>query len=294
MAEEGTAAAGSPEGGGADGSAQAGGASSTAMPDFATFRSTLGDMGKEKSLDVIKDWNGLTKGYVEAQKLIGRSVQLPGKDMKPEDRQKAVKEIVGRLRKEGVLEATPESPDKYEIKTPQVEGWKANDQLLGGFKEVAHKMGVTPSQAQGLFDWYLNFQQSASVQEQQEFDEMKTGMQKEWGGLYRRKVEAARRAAAKFIGADADDLISKLPPAAGKRLVMAFAEIGEPMLEEAIVSGEALGLKDTQASEIKSKLETMLSDKTHPLNDISHPRHASAVEEFNQLSQLYVKAGGGR
>ncbi len=291
MVEDGAAVAGSPEGGGAEGSAQAGGAA-TAMPDFTTFRSTLGDLGKEKSLDSIKDFNGLTKSFVDAQKMIGGSIRLPSKDLKPEEREKAVKDLTGRLIKEGIIEGPPETPDKYEIKTPQVEGWKANDQLIGGFKEQAHKLGITPSQAQGLFDWYLNFQESAETQGQEEFEQMRSGLQKEWGGLYRRKLEAARRAAAKFIGADADELISHLPPKAGKRLVQAFAEIGEPMLEEAIISGEALGLKDTQAGEIKKKIEAMMFDKAHPLNDISHPQHKQAVEQFSQLSQLYVQAGG--
>lgn len=291
MAEEGTAIAGSPESGGAQGSAQAG-ATTPSMPDWGTVKASLGDMAKDKSLEPIKDLGGLVKSYIESQKMIGGSVQLPKKDLKPEDRAKAVKDIIGRLRKEGVLEATPEGPDKYEIKTPQIEGWTANEPLMTGFREVAHKFGMTPSQAQGLFDWYLNFQQSSETNAQEEFESMRSGLQKEWGGLYRRKLEAARRASAKFIGADADELISRLPPAAGKRLVAAFAEIGEPMLEEAIISGEALGLKDTQASEIKKKIEGMLFDKASPLNDVSHPQHKQAVEDFSSLSQLYIQAGG--
>lgn len=292
MAEEGTAAAGSPEGGGAEGSAQAGSTGTTSLPDWGTIRTSLGDLGKDKSLEPIKDLTGLTKSYIEAQKMIGRSVQLPVKDLKPEDRAKAVKDIIGRLRKEGVLEATPDSPDKYEIKTPQVDGWKANEPLMTGFREAAHKIGMTPSQAQGLFDWYLNFQQSTETQDQEEFENMKLGLQKEWGGLYRRKLEAARRAAAEYIGQDADALISHLPPAIGKRIVAAFATIGEPMLEQAIISGESVGLKDTQPAEIKKKLEGMLFDKAHPLNDVSHAGHKQALEEYNRLNQMYVQAGG--
>jgi hypothetical protein len=233
-------------------------------------------LGKDKSLEPIKDLTGLTKSYIEAQKMIGRSVQLPVKDLKPEDRAKAVKDIIGRLRKEGVLEATPDSPDKYEIKTPQVDGWKANEPLMTGFREAAHKIGMTPSQAQGLFDWYLNFQQSTETQDQEEFENMKLGLQKEWGGLYRRKLEAARRAAAEYIGQDADALISHLPPA----------------IEQAIISGESVGLKDTQPAEIKKKLEGMLFDKAHPLNDVSHAGHKQALEEYNRLNQMYVQAGG--
>jgi len=292
MAEEGTAVAGSPEGGGAEGSAQAGGGGTTSLPDWGTIKAGLGDLAKDKSLEPYKDLQGLVKSHIEAQKLIGRSVQLPGKDMKPEDRSKAVKDIIGRLRKEGVLEATPDSPDKYELKTPQLDGWKANEPLLNGFKEAAHKIGMTPSQAQGLFDWYLNYQESSDTQEHTEFEEMKAGLQREWGGLFRRKIEAARRAASKFIGADADELISRLPPAAGRRLVQAFADIGEPLLEEAIVSGEMAGLKDTQPATIKAKMEAMLYDKAHPLNDVSHAGHKQAVDDYNKLNEMYVKSGG--
>ena len=281
MPEEGTAVAGSPQVG--EGSAQAG---AVTTPDWGAFKSTLGDMGKDKSLEPIKDFNGLTKSYIEAQKMIGNSIRLPSKDAKPEDRTKAVNDILGKLRKEGVIESPPESPDKYDIKFPQIDGWTANEPLVKGFKEAAHKAGLPASQAQALFDWYLNYQESSVAQERAEFDTMKQNMKSELGGLYTRRMEAARRAVAKYLGEDGDEVISKLPPSVGKRLVMAFAEIGDPMLEDAIVSGEKLGV--SSISDTEQKINSIVSDKTHPLWDVSHSGHGKAVEEWTALQQMYI------
>ena len=257
---------------------------------FQGFKESLGDLGKDKSLESIKDFHGLTKSYIDAQKMIGGSIRLPAKDAKPEDRQKAVKDILGKLRANGVLENVPESPDKYEIKMPTIEGFKVNEPLFNSFRESAHKFGVTPSQAQGMFDWYLNFQEESDRQEQTAFEEMKQGMKKEFGGLYPRKMEAARRAAAKYLGVDGDEIMSQLPPAIGKRLVMAFAEIGDPLLEDDLITGGIPGVVTKE--QVKAKIDAMMNDKAHPLNDISHRGHKDAVEEYTALQQQYIRLGG--
>jgi hypothetical protein len=287
MPEEISPDAGSPVGAGsaesAAGSVQPVGGG---VPDWATFRGTLGEMGKDKSLEPIKDFNGLTKSYIEAQKMIGNSIRLPGKDVKPEYRKKAVGDILGRLRKEGIIEAIPESPDKYNINMPTVEGWKPNEPLIASFKEAAHKAGIPPSQVQGMFDWYLNFQEESQAKSQADFETMKRDMKRELGGLYTRRMEAARRAVAKYIGADGDDLISQLPPQIGRKLVLAFAEIGDPLLEDSIsVGGVIPGVHSKE--QVKAKLEGMLLDKANPLNDVSHPKHKQAVEEYTELNKMF-------
>lgn len=285
MPEEGTAVAGSTDAGGA-----APAVSAPSIPDWGTLKGSLGEMGKDKSLEPYKDLQGLVKSHIEAQKMIGSSIRLPPKDAKPEDRTKAVNDILGKLRKEGVIEGVPETPDKYEIKTPTIEGWTANEPLVKGFKEAAHKVGVTPSQAQGLFDWYLNFQESADAQNKAEFEEMKAGMKREMGGLYTRRMEAARRAVAKYIGADGDEIISGLPPAVGKKLVMAFAEIGDPLLEDALIQGEKLGV--SSLSDTEKKINEIVANKAHPLWDISHAGHKQAVEDWTALQKVYIELKG--
>lgn len=276
------------------GQGQGEGAGQTQTVDWGNFRESLGDLGKEKSLDPIfaaeKPGEALTKSYVEAQKMIGNSLRLPGKDAKPEDREKAVNDILGKLREGGILEAVPESPEKYEIKLPQIEGFEANEPLLTGFKQAAHKMGIPLSQAQGMFDWYLNFQEEQDRAEHAEFETMKQGMVIELGGLYQRKMEAARRAAAKYIGADGDDIISQLSPAIGKRIVMALSEIGEPLLEQEFATGGIPGIVTKE--QVKTKIDAIMNDPKHPLNDLSHGQHNEAVNEYTKLQQQYIQLGG--
>jgi hypothetical protein len=287
MLEEVVADAGSPTGEAAGSAVQSGG---QVTPDWNTFKGSLGEMGKDKSLEPIKDFNGLTKSYIEAQKMIGNSIRLPAKNAKLEDKQKATKEILGKLRAEGIIEGIPESPEKYDIKTPTVEGWKANEPLVGSFKQAAHKLGIPASQAQGLFDWYLNVQEETQAKSQTEFETMKRDMKKEMGGLFSRRMEAARRAVAKYIGADGDELISNLPPQVGRKLVLAFAEIGDSLLEDSLSMGGIPGVVTKDG--IKEKIDTMMNDPKHPLNDVSHRQHKEAVEEYSNLQQQYIKLGG--
>lgn len=261
-----------------------------ATPDFNSVKESLGDLGKDKSFEPIKDFNGWAKTFVEGQKMIGSSIRLPKKDAKPEERQKAVGEITAKLRAEGILESPPESPDKYEIKFP-TEDFKGNEPLITSFKAAAHKLELPPSKVQGVFDWYLNFQAEVQAQEQREFEETKAGLKKEFAGLYVRKMEAARRAMAKFVGEDGDELISNLPPKAGARLLKAFAEIGDPLLEEAMVAGEIPGVPSLE--ELRKKAAVMMADKTHPLNILHHPLHTQALKDYDKINDMIARMQKG-
>jgi len=175
---------------------------------------------------------------------------------------------------------------------PKEEGFTPNEPLINSFKEAAHKSGLPPSQAQAMVDWYLNFQAETERQEQMEFENTKKALKSEFGGLYVRKMEAARRAASKYLGEDGDELISNLPPKTGARILKALAEIGDPLLEDAMVAGEIPGV--VTKDEIQNKINIMITDKKHPLNDISHPGHKAAVEEYSRLQQDLIRLTRGR
>jgi len=281
MAEE---TAGSPEVGGSPSGSPDGSAGVASTPDWGSFKESLGDMGKDTALEPIKDFNGLTKSYIESQKMLGNSIRLPKKDANPEDRTKAVSDLLGRLTKEGIIEGAPESADKYEIAVPTVEGWSANEPLIGGFKQIAHGLGLPQSKAQALFDWYISFQEETETRQQVEFETMKADLKRELGGLYPRRMEAARRAAAKYMGADADKMISNLPPQVGKKIVMAFAEIGDNLLEDDIATGGIPGV--TSYSDVEKKMNDIVGDKKHPVWDLSHPNHQKAVDEWTKLNKM--------
>ena len=283
MEEAGSPAEGSPAGdaGSSEGSAPA----TPVISDWGTLKESLGEIGTHKSLETYKDLNGLVKSHIEAQKMIGNSIRLPGKDLEPEKRTEAVKTLTDKLRTEGIIEAIPDAPEGYEFAIPEVEGFTADENLINGFKDAAHKAGVPQAQATQLFNWYLNHQESMEAQSQIEFENMKDSMKKEFGGLYPRKMEAARRAVAKYMGVDGDSIISGLPPGIGRKLVLAFAEIGDPMLEEGLILGETVKGVESK-DQVREKMEAMMLDKNHPLMDLSHPGHNKALEEYTKLNKM--------
>jgi hypothetical protein len=67
---------------------------------------------------------------------------------------------------------------------------------------------------------------------------------------------------------------------------MAFAAIGDPLLEDALSAGGVVSGVEGK-NQVKEKMEKMLLDKAHPLNDISHPKHKDAVEEYSKLNAMF-------
>ncbi|HKZ45608.1 MAG TPA: hypothetical protein VJ343_02790, partial [archaeon] len=70
---------------------------------FSGFKESLGEVGKDKSFEPIKDFHGLGKTFVDAQKMIGGSLRLPKEGATPEERKKSVDEIMTKLRGAGIM-----------------------------------------------------------------------------------------------------------------------------------------------------------------------------------------------
>lgn len=86
-----------------------------------------------KNLEPIKDVQSLVTSYVHSQKAIGSKVNLPNEKSAPEEWDKLFSKL-GR----------PESPDGYEVETPD---YKFDDNVLKEIKKTAHEAGLTKSQA---------------------------------------------------------------------------------------------------------------------------------------------------
>lgn len=86
----------------------------------------------------------------EYQSLKGKlegTVKVPGEKATDEERIAFYKAL-----------GVPDKPDGYEIKRPEKmpEGMSYDEALEGSFKEVAHKVGLTPSQTQAIVEMFNN------------------------------------------------------------------------------------------------------------------------------------------
>jgi hypothetical protein len=111
----------------------------------------------------IQKYNSLgdfVKGHLELDSYRGRSIALPNGEAKPEDFDKWAGEQSAKLKDKGyqiakIGEPVPSDPQGYQFKIEGVDDQAiAGDKVLNSFKPVAHKLGITNTQAQALLDWF--------------------------------------------------------------------------------------------------------------------------------------------
>ena len=116
----------------------------TNTPEVSTdWKASLSDeVRADKSLENIKDIESLAKSYVHAQKLVGaEKIPVPNKYATEKDWD-AVYEKLGR----------PKSADGYKYQLPEEQ--KVDETALKNFSAQAHKLGLLPTQAQGVVNFY--------------------------------------------------------------------------------------------------------------------------------------------
>ncbi len=109
---------------------------------------TQTESGKKGTIsDLVNDHLTLAETFAKMKGEVEGKVKVPGEKATPEE-QAAFRKALG----------IPESPDGYEIKRPEKlpEGMEYDVLLEKGFKEEAFKLGITPTVAKGLFDWYMS------------------------------------------------------------------------------------------------------------------------------------------
>ena len=139
------------------------------------------DLREHPSLSPIKDVGNLAKSYINAQQLIGAD-KLPAPKNPSEEQLSAIYNYLGK----------PESADAYEF---AVDGNIITEEVATSYKDVAHKLNLTPQQASGILDYYKGLADSSQEQAGQQMElqreEVENNLKKEWGQAYDQKIAGA-------------------------------------------------------------------------------------------------------
>jgi hypothetical protein len=246
----------------------------------ADWRATLPDeIRNAPSMGKYATPADLAKGYLEAEKLIGKKgVILPGENATPEE----MKQFHAAL-------GVPETFDGYELKAPDglPEGvW--NDDAAKGFAAKAHELGLTPKQVQGIATWQVQNVAGALEKAGLEADgrTYEAVLREEWGGSYDAKFEAARRASKEFGGDEAT--LAKLGDKIGDAaLIRMFARIGEKVAEDS-PAGMGGGAQLTSQESAKAQADALVADTKGPYWNQMHPDHRATVQ---RVTKLFAQAG---
>ena len=247
----------------------------TAETVVTDWKASLSDeIRADKSLENIKDVEGLAKSYVHAQKLVGADkIPVPNKHATEEDWKEVYKKL-GR----------PEDASGYKYDLP--EDQTIDETALKNFSDQAHKLGLLPGQANGMVKFY-NEMQAASLQEQDSVaiaarENSAKELKQEWGQAYDQKISQANNLA-KTVGIGElfdTNLADGTKLGDNPVMIKAFAELAAKMGEDSIT--QSSGPIYQTPAQIEKEIGN-LTQAGSAYWDKTHPNHNIAVEEVKAL-----------
>ena len=234
------------------------------------------EIRSDKSLENIKDIEGLAKSYVHAQKMVGSDkIPVPNKYATDKDWD-AVYEKLGR----------PKSADGYKYDLPQDK--QVDEASLKEFSSQAHKLGLLPTQANGVVKFY-NEMTAKSIQDADSKalaarETSTKELKQEWGQAFDQKINQAATLA-KSVGATElfdTNLADGTKLGDHPVMIKAFAELANKMGEDSIV--QASGPTYLTPNQIEKQIgELTQTDSAYW--DKNHPNHQAAVQEVLALRE---------
>jgi len=228
----------------------------------------------DKSLENIKDIEGLAKSYVHAQKLVGADkIPVPNKFATEKDWD-AVYQRLGR----------PEDPSGYKYDLPEDQNLDA--EALNSFSDQAHKLGLLPGQANGVVKFYNDAM--SKIQQDQESvavaarENSTKELKQEWGQAYDQKINQASNLA-QTVGASAlfdTNLADGTKLGDHPVMIKAFAELAAKMGEDSIT--QSSGPNYQTPAQIEKEIGN-LTQAGSAYWDNKHPNHDAAVAEVKAL-----------
>jgi hypothetical protein len=238
------------------------------------------DIRQHPSLSPIKDVENLARSYVNAQRLIGADkVPMP---VNPTDED--LDRIYDRL-------GRPKSPDKYGISP---DGNIITEERATEYADIAHRLRLTPDQAQGVLDYYRSVAEndltSMTNANAQALEQSAAELQAEWGDNYDAKIQSAQKVVDQFEAGS----IMEMQLADGTKLgnhpevIRAFAKIADfrqTVTSEDTVSEStsSMGMSVQQAG---NEIQAIMGDRSHAYWDKKNPQHQQAVDRMAQLMEM--------
>jgi len=230
------------------------------------------------SISPIKDVENLARSYVNAQRLIGTD-KIPMPSNPTEEDLDRIYDRLGR----------PSTPEDYGI---AADGSVVTDEVAKEYSDIAHKLRLTPDQAQGILDYYRGTveKSGAATLEMAEVarEETVSSLKQEWGRAFEQKVDAAARVAQEFGNPEMFDITLQDGSKLGDNpdFIKAFAKIAD--FRQSVTSEDTVA--DMSQSNVmtpadaKAEIEAIMNDKGHPYWDRKNlVGRQQAVERVQEL-----------
>lgn len=230
-----------------------------------------------------KDIAAVAESLVESQKLIGGSIRLPSDKDAPEDRQAKLDKIYTQL-------GRPTTPEGYTLQAPNPEAgvpWDAAQ--AEQFKTVAHKLGLTQAQVEGLAAYDIQRASASQVDSTQAYNACLETLQQEWGPASKQMLGLARRTAATHFDPDTIAALDAAGVSNNPKFVKALASIGKSLMEEGLIVGGREGLsEDGGINSLQAEYEKTMADGKSAYWNKQDPGHDQAVARMHSLQKALL------
>ena len=258
--------------------------SSTQQPTQPTSGKTWKEAISEEyrsnpNIEKFTELDALAKSYINAVSMIGTDkIPLPGKSATDEQ----WNEVYNKL-------GRPESPDKYklELKTDVA---PVDENVIKGFAQNAHKLGLNNKQAQGILEFYKSTLEGSakemSVNMETAQAEATNALRSEWGRAYDDNLRKAANVAQTYLEPELLDTQLRDGSRLGDnpKIIKAFANIANLLSEDKIVGAESDNV--LQGRDVEKEINDLIGDKTGPYWNKSHPNHNKTVNQVLSLREL--------
>jgi hypothetical protein len=234
------------------------------------------------NIEKFTELDALAKSYINAVSMIGTDkIPLPGKTATDEQ----WNEVYNKL-------GRPESADKYtlELKTDVA---PVDENVIKGFAQNAHKLGLNNKQAQGILEFYKQTLEGSakemSVNMESAQAEATNMLRSEWGKTYDENLRKASSVAQTYLEPELLDTQLRDGSRLGDnpKIIKAFANIANLLSEDKIIGTEADNV--LQGREIEKEIEELTSDKQGAYWNKMHPNHTKVVNQVLALREILTQ-----
>lgn len=231
------------------------------------------------NIEKFTEIDALAKSYINAVSMIGSDkIPLPNKNA-TEEQWNEVYNKLGR----------PESPDKYKLEL-KTEAAAVDENIIKGFAENAHKLGLNNSQAQGILEFYKQTLESGakdmSITMESAQANAANELRKEWGKSYDENIQKAASIAKTYLGSDVLDTQLRDGSRLGDnvKVIKAFANIAGLLSEDKIVGAGSDNI--TKARDIEAEIKEITNNKKGAFWNRMDPDHEKTVAHVLALREL--------
>ena len=234
------------------------------------------------NIEKFTELDALAKSYINAVSMIGTDkIPLPGKSATDEQ----WNEVYNKL-------GRPESPDKYtlELKTDVA---PVDENIIKGFAQNAHKLGLNNKQAQGILEFYKSTLEGSAKEMAVNMEaaqaEAANTLRSEWGRAYDENLRKAASVAKTYLEPEILDSQLRDGTRLGDhpKIIKAFANIANLLSEDKIIGTESDNI--LQGRDIEKEIDELTSDRQGAYWNKTHPNHNKVVNQVLALRELLTQ-----